>query len=226
MTINEMLDTLLVCNKISEEEYKDIHRSVKIGLDLNANQRKSQLRILNESVQEYSTRKFINTLYTLKDIRNICSSDAEYDKYLLDIVALSEQYRKEGRYKSVIMDNFANNGQFIRLNKKKDLDLFKICTSLYKINVSIDGELYIPYSTDNNFDDSNIEYFTMMKCKFGSNIANVALLVMDKHFKAQIYTYPEIRTQENLAKVVRRELEKGCKLLMVDYIGDVMLAFV
>lgn len=235
MTVSNLVDTLEVCGKLSKEQIDEFRYSYKNKLAkipiLSCDLRRSEIRLIEEGMIGCKIKDLCNILYALEDIEYIFEKKGEeYDKFLLDIVSLSEVYRKDGRYVEFIIRNMIKNSQFLRLfrNKEKDLNLLKICDTSYAIKVRYDNNFYTPYSEHGNgveHTDSNIDYFTLMRYDFGENINEVALMTIDDKNKVSIFTYYEIKTQDELGEMLKNELKRGIKLAMVDYMGDCMTAF-
>lgn len=230
MKLKDLLTTLEVCGKIDSEWIREFKMSTGNMCKeiMQRELRSSEIKILEEGITECKSNRITSLFYALDDIDKICKNEKEYDTYLLDILNTSKQYTKYGRYTDMVLRNLANNSIYLKVLPKRNMDFFKICEPSYKIKVRIDGDDYVPYSEHGNgveHEDSNIEYFTLMRFNFGENINDAALLVIDNNNKTKVYTYNEIKTQIELGKLVKSELKRGVKLVMLDYIGDCMTAF-
>lgn len=220
MTLMKFLETSLVCGAISDSfyniflekkletcyEYKDVEL------------RSSELRFLNELIKLNSGFWLGSGLYSIRyNLRQVYKNDKEYDEAINILLRMNKEY-ENSKYKGVIVRNLLDNSNNYKRIKRsgdleKDLRFFKFCSYISDISVKYRGEDCNFYGAWNNEEDTNT--FNLMNDSGNVASYDLVLAIINKDNSLRLYNDRQVKTKEELASFIKRELENDLYIAVV-----------
>lgn len=216
MTLGELLNTCRTCGMISEKYYEEI---TNMPLDFyecyrDIELRKNEIKII-KSLLEFGVNSIGKVMCSLReDLKSVYTSDNEYDSFLDDIIKMNKEYENY-RYKDIILNNLIDNSSnFIEI-EEKNIEFFRFCDIKYGLKINIDGDINNVYAQTNYNAGFGLE--VEMFRLFGKKvIEDVVLVTIRKDKSVGIYKYHEISTKKKLKNTIKKEIEKGLWLGIIN----------